>query len=34
MRQDTWALPYKTLRCRGRADRVVHPYKTLSVNGA
>ena len=33
-RQGTWALPYKTLRCRGRADRVVRPYKILSVNGA
>lgn len=33
MRQGTWALPQKTLRCRGRADRVVRPYKILSVNG-
>ena len=26
-RQGTWALPYKVLRYRARADRVVGPYK-------
>ena len=26
-RQGTWALPYKVLRYRARADRVVRPYK-------
>ena len=34
MRQGMWVLPYKTLRCRGRADRAVRLYKILSVNGA
>ena len=34
MRQGTWALPYKTLCCRDRADRAARLYKILSVNGA
>ena len=29
MRQGMWVLPYKTLRCRGRADRAVRLYKSL-----
>ncbi len=33
-RQGTRALPYKALRYRARADRVIRPYKILSVNGA
>ena len=33
-RQGTRARPYKVLRYRARADRVVRPYKILSVNGA
>ena len=31
-RQGTRALPYKALRYRARADRVVRPYKYLSVS--
>ena len=32
--QGTRALPYKVLRYRDWADRVVRPYEVLSVNGA